>query len=76
VLPGSPAERAGLNRGDLILSVGDEPLGSQEEFYRRLWASGEPGTVVTLHVMQHKKVFKVPIRTGDRLEYLKPWTVR
>ena len=37
VLPDSPAAKAGLKRGDIILGVGGEAIGRQSEFYTRLW---------------------------------------
>lgn len=76
VLPDSPAQRAGLRRGDIILGVGGQPIGRQSEFYERLWACGEAGASVTLHVLQDRAVRQLRVRTGDRMEYLRPWRVR
>ena len=36
-LPDSPAERAGLQRGDVILGVAWQSIGGQSDFYRKLW---------------------------------------
>ena len=33
-----------------------ETIGSQSDFYTRLWASGQAGDDVTLHVLHDKKV--------------------
>lgn len=74
-LPGSPADRAGLKRGDVILGVGGEPIGGQSDFYRKLWAAGEAGCDVTLHVLHNKAVTQVVVRTADRMDYLRPWRV-
>jgi S1-C subfamily serine protease len=73
VLPESPAAKAGLKRGDIILGVGGEAIGRQSEFYQRLWGSGEAGSAVTLHVLQNKLVKKLNLRSADRMEYLRPW---
>ena len=73
VLPGSPAARAGLSRGDVILGVSGQAIGHQSDFYQRLWASGDAGASVVLHVLQKKMVRQLVVRTADRMEYLRPW---
>src|SRR4029079_2950420 len=74
-LPGSPAERAGLKRGDVILGIAGQSVGDQSDFYRKLWSSGEAGCDVTLNVLHEKAVKQVVVRTADRMDYLKPWRV-
>jgi S1-C subfamily serine protease len=74
-LPGSPAERAGLKRGDVILGVAGEPVGGQSDFYYKLWSSGEAGCDVMLQVLHEKAVRQVSVRTADRMDYLLPWRV-
>jgi len=73
VLPGSPAQRAGLQRGDVILGVGGDSIGGQSEFYQKLWAFGDAGCSVPLHVLHDKKVREIMVESADRLAYLKPW---
>ena len=75
VLPDSPAEQAGLRRGDVILGVAGHAVGSQGEFYDRLWACGAAGAAVTLHVLQDRKVRHFIVHSADRLDYLRPWRV-
>ena len=72
VLPDSPAQRAGLQRGDLILSVGGDPIGEQVEFYRKVWASGDAGTGIVLHVLRKRMIREVTVESIDRLDYLRP----
>lgn len=74
-LPDSPAERAGLQRGDVILGVAGQSIGGQSDFYRKLWASGEAGCDVSLHVLHDKAVKQIVVRTADRMDYLRPWRV-
>lgn len=74
-LPDSPAERAGLKRGDVILGVAGQSIGGQSDFYRKLWASGEAGCDVSLHVLHDKAVKQIVVRTADRMDYLRPWRV-
>jgi serine protease Do len=73
VLPDSPAARAGLRRGDIVLGVGGKAIARQSEFYQTLWAAGEAGSVVLLHVLQKKIVRQLTVRSADRMAYLRPW---
>lgn len=75
VLPQSPAEQAGLARGDIILGVGGQAVGHQSEFYQRLWASGDAGAPVVLHVLHKKMVRQLTVRSMDRMEFLRPWAI-
>ena len=75
VLPQSPAEQAGLARGDIILGVGGQAVGHQSEFYQRLWASGDAGTPVVLHVLHKKMVRQLTVRSMDRMAFLRPWRI-
>ena len=75
VLPESPADKAGLRRGDIILGVGGQAIGRQSEFYQKLWASGEAGAAVVLHVLQKKMVRQFTVHSADRMEYLQPWRI-
>jgi S1-C subfamily serine protease len=75
VLPQSPGEQAGLARGDVILGVGGQAVGRQSEFYQRLWASGEAGAAVVLHVLHKKTVRQLTVRSMDRMAFLRPWRI-
>jgi serine protease Do len=74
VLPGSPAERCGLRRGDVILGVAGRAIGGQAEFYEQLWSRCAAGGQTTLHVLQDRQVREVTACPIDRLDYFKPWT--
>jgi S1-C subfamily serine protease len=75
VLPQSPAEQAGLARGDVILGVGGQAVGRQSEFYQKLWASGDAGASVVLHVLHKKTVRQLTVRSMDRMAFLRPWRI-
>lgn len=75
VLPESPAEQAGLARGDIILGVGGDAVGRQSDFYQRLWASGEAGAPVLLHVLHKRSVRQLTVRSMDRMAFLRPWRI-
>jgi S1-C subfamily serine protease len=68
---GGPADRAGLQRGDILHALNGEVLDDQADFYRKLWASGPAGTAVTLRMERDNDSFDVTVRTGDRARYHK-----
>ncbi|MGE0421218.1 MAG: S1C family serine protease [Reyranellaceae bacterium] len=71
VQPGSPAESAGLRRGDVVRSVGGTEVDSLADFYSSLWATGPSGTIVTLGIDRGGERVDVPVRSGDRYKYLR-----
>ena len=73
VLPDAPADQSGLKRGDIILGIGGDSIGSQSEFYETLWSSGGAGGDITLHIVRDKVVKHLIVQTSDRLAYLRPW---
>ena len=68
---GGPADRAGLQRGDVLHALDGEVLDDVPDFYRKLWASGPAGTAVTLRMERDNDSFEVTVRTGDRAHYHK-----
>jgi serine protease Do len=72
VLPASPAERSGLTRGDVILAVGGQAIGTQADFYHAVWATGEAGSKITLQIWREKVVHEIAVKSIDRMEYLRP----
>ena len=66
-----PADRAGLKPGDLILAIGGERVRDLADFYRKLWATGEPGVEVRLGVLQGAEVKDIRVRSIDRLDFLR-----
>lgn len=68
---GGPADRAGLQRGDILHALNDEMLDDVGDFYRKLWAIGPAGSVVKLKMERDNDTFDVTVRTGDRGGYHK-----
>jgi S1-C subfamily serine protease len=68
---GGPADRAGLKRGDILQALNGDVLDDVGDFYKRLWASGPVGAVVTLRMERDSDAFEVMVRTGDRAKYHK-----
>jgi S1-C subfamily serine protease len=71
VSPDGPADRAGLQQGDIILGVGGDSVRSQADFYRRLWARGNAGAEIPLRVLQGLDVREIRVRSIDREDYYK-----
>jgi len=70
VVPGGPAEKAGLLRGDLILSVDGQPVSSLRELYVALWRKG-PGEPLGMQVLRDSAIHVIEVVAGDRYEFYK-----
>jgi len=71
VAPDSPAELAGMQKGDIILAVGGEGVRSQADFYRKVWGRGAAGSDIPLRVLQGIDVRELKVRSIDRLDYFR-----
>jgi serine protease Do len=69
VSPDSPAEAAGLARGDLIVGIGGQPVQGQADFYMRLWARGDAGVEVPLDVLKGAKIEQYTVKSMAREQY-------
>ena len=67
----SPAQKAGIAAGDIILSVDGTPIESLEKFYNVLWTRGSAGTEFTLTVLHGVNVRQVTVRSIDRREFVR-----
>jgi S1-C subfamily serine protease len=67
----SPAERAGLEAGDIILAVDGIPVESLEKFYNAIWHRGPAGTSFTLKVLHGVDVREVTVQSIDRREFMR-----
>jgi len=68
VVPGGPAEGAGLQQGDLVLSVDGQTVDSLRELYLTLWRK-KPGETVDLQILRDESIRVVEVLTGDRYEF-------
>ena len=66
-----PAEAAGVGVGDIILSVGGDPVVSLADFLRNVFALGEAGVPVPLMLLSGIAVRELTVQSMGRLDYLR-----
>ena len=66
-----PAMAAGIKPGDIITATGGKPVVSMADFYRKVWAQGEPGDMISITVVKGTEVHELAIRSGDRYQWLR-----
>lgn len=71
VSPESPAARAGLQPGDVVLGVGGQNVSGLADFYRKVWARGPAGTAIPLDVLQGSQPRQIVIQSTDRASHLR-----
>ena len=71
VTPASPAEKAGLKRGDIVVGIGGEVTTTLADFYKKLWSLGSAGINVPLDVVQGGDSRRIDIPSVHRLDHLK-----
>jgi len=64
VRPGSPADKGGLRRGDVLVQLGTHSIGSVEDFMFALTAS-KPGDAVTASVLRDGKKVEFAVTLGE-----------
>jgi S1-C subfamily serine protease len=71
VSPESPADLAGIQRGDVVVAVGGDAVKSHAELYGRMWNLGPAGTVVPLRIQSSARTREVAVKSIDRAAYFK-----
>ena len=71
VSPESPADKAGLKQGDVVIGVGGAAVKTHAELYRKLWSLGAAGVEVPIKILQDGDVRDVRVKSIDRTEYFK-----
>ena len=61
-----PAEKAGLQGGDVILSIAGHRIRSLADLWRTIWALGSAGVEVPLLVFRDGETFECSVRSIDR----------
>ncbi len=68
---GGPAELAGVDPGDIIVSVAGVEVLNLADFYRKVWQQGNSGVEVPLTVAREQGPVNLVIKSGDRNALLK-----
>ena len=71
VSDGGPAERAGVQPGDVIVAVGGDQVGTLAELYRGMWGLGDPGVAVPLRLMRGDRIVELSVPSIDRMRWLR-----
>jgi S1-C subfamily serine protease len=71
VTSGGPAEKAGLQPGDMILSVKGEEVKGLADFYRKVWTLGNAGVEVPLGILRGTKIRDITVKSVDRNQLLR-----
>ena len=69
--PGGPADRAGVQAGDMVLGVGEARATSLAEFFRSVWRLGAAGVDVPLTLARAGDVLRITVKSADRTDFLK-----
>ncbi len=65
VVPGSPAAKAGLQAGDVMLAVGDQAIASADEFTTAI-RKASPGDRLRLKIRRQDRESIVVVKLGER----------
>jgi S1-C subfamily serine protease len=70
LLPGGPAEAAGLAQGDIVLAVDERKVQTRRDFYESVWAH-EAGDEVTMDVFRDEDVRSIQVASGNAEEFFR-----
>ncbi len=66
-----PGATAGILPGDLVIAVAGQPVSSQIDFYRKVWAIGGPGVDIPLTILrQTGSIEDISIKSSNRFDWL------
>jgi S1-C subfamily serine protease len=71
VTTGGPAEKAGLQSEDMVLSVRGEEVKGLADFYRKVWALGHAGADVPLGILRGTSIRDITVKSVDRNQLLR-----
>jgi serine protease Do len=64
-----PGDRAGVERGDIIVAVANTRVKTLAEFYRAVWSRGEAGVAVPLTIQRGKNELNVSVKSIERTSH-------
>ena len=66
-----PAERAGLQVGDVIVKVNGHTIATMIELYRTAWSVGDAGVDISMTLLRETYAFELALKSEDRYSRLK-----
>jgi S1-C subfamily serine protease len=64
VTAGGPVAQAGVQRGDVVVAFGGEPIAGVDDMHRSLTAE-RAGRAAALKVLRRAEVLEVPVTPGE-----------
>jgi S1-C subfamily serine protease len=68
---GGPAERSGVQVGDIVMDVAGGRVGGLADMFRKIWRVGSAGVEVPLTLVREGTVSRIQVRSADRQDLLK-----
>jgi S1-C subfamily serine protease len=68
---GGPAERAGVQVGDIVIEVSGTRVGGLADLFRRIWSVGPAGVEVPMTLAREGSVSRIRVASTDRQDLLK-----
>ena len=68
---GGPAERAGVQVGDIVIEVAGARVGGLADLFRKIWSLGAAGVEVPMTLVREGSVSRVRVPSTDRQDLLK-----
>ncbi|MFQ5849403.1 MAG: S1C family serine protease [Candidatus Binatia bacterium] len=68
VTPGGPAEKSGMQEGDIIIGVEEKQVQSRPELYREIWKK-RPGERISFRILREEESVNLEVISGDRWDF-------
>ena len=66
-----PAERSGVQVGDIVIEVDGARVGGLADLFRKIWSTGTAGVEIPLTLVREGTVARLAVRSADRQDLLK-----
>ncbi|SVA72589.1 uncharacterized protein METZ01_LOCUS125443 [marine metagenome] len=71
-----PADKAGLQPGDVVLRVNEEPVSTLANMFRRVWSLGSAGVEIPITVLRDSERCETVIESADRTAFMRKGTLQ
>jgi len=68
---GGPAERAGVQVGDIVIEVANGRVSGLADLFRKIWSTGAAGVEIPMTLVREGSVSRVRVPSADRQDLLK-----